>query len=291
MRTIYTLLTVLFGTILFAQDYTPMLNDGKAWSVVYNYWTFEPEGMAYHDYQYRLTDETFSFNGKAYRAVEHRTRYRTDQSPPTPWSDWASDFYLFEDMDDRVVYVYYAAENHLHHADGEFLLYDFNLNVGDSVDFSGFNEVNGNGSENLIVAITNETVFGIENVRTYHVEPGEGFYPFKIYEGIGASTGLITLSLIIDAGWTLIDYGILNTVDLTKTKTKVYPNPFKDQIHIQDSEGIIGLELFNSNGQLISTGKTKDDLNAKLSGLNNGVYFLRIQTKNQSETIQLIKNK
>src|SRR5690606_30217100 len=210
-------------------------NEGKTWSVVQNYWTWGPEEMAYNDYQYRISDETFSFNGKDYRAIEHRTRYRTDHTPPTPWTNWTNDFYLFEDVDARLVYVYYEPENHINHTGGEFLLYDFNLNVGDIVDLAGFNEGNDTGNENQIVAITNETVLGYENVKTYHVDPGDGLQPFKIHEGMGASTGLITLSLGLDYGWTLTDYGVLKTIDLIKKQTVIYPNPFKDKIQIQNS--------------------------------------------------------
>lgn len=289
--TLFSFITFLFFTYLAAQDYTPMLTEEKGWTVVQNYWTWGPEEMAYNDYQYRVTEDTFNFNNKEYRAIEYRTRYRTDHTPPTSWSIWASDFYLFEDINLKQVYVYYMEDNHLHHTAGEYLLYDFNLNVGDNIDFTGFNEVNENGSTNIITEVSYESVFGIENVKTYHFNPGDGFDEFKIYEGIGSSTGLVTLSLVIDLGWTLENYGILNTSDISRQQAKIYPNPFTDQIQIKTMKPVQQMDLFEMTGRLITSKKNPEELNLQLRSLCKGIYILTITYKDhQKETVKLIKN-
>lgn len=270
-------------------DYTPLIQEENGWEFSYNEWDSTNGQMIYNDYQAKLSGEQINYNDKVYQAIQMRSRERIEETPQTDWTEWETEFYLSENIDQRKVYIYYPDETLFHHPAGEFLLYDFNLEEGDVMNLDGFNETNGN-SEAVILAVSNETVFGIDNVRTYHLAADE--FEFKVYEGIGASTGLITMSFIIDAGWTLTNYGILSNQEFQTKQIKIYPNPFKDKIQIENPEEITEFQLYTLDGKLISTHKNVDDLNSKLSSLNNAVYFLKVKSENnKSQTVKLIKNK
>lgn len=263
MKKFYTLFIVLFGSILFGQEYRPMLNENNVWDVQH----YSGEGN-FSDYQYTLSDELIIFNGKEYARIEFT-------------GSAFADIYLHENINDRTVYAYYPESG------DEYLLYDFNLEVGDDLPLSGFFNYN-EFEEAVIEEITYENVFGLENIKTYSAGG------IKIHEGIGTNAGLFTLIGAIDDMYYLADFQttMSTSEENTKSKTKIYPNPFSDKIQIQNSEEIKELQLFDLQGKLISTNKNLDKLNSKLSSLSNAVYFLKIQFKNnKSETIKLIKNK
>ena len=112
-----------------------------------------------------------------------------------------------------------------------------------------------------------------------------------VYEGIGSTMGLMFSSFMWDAGWELTDFGTdMGLNDFFKTKAKIYPNPFMDQIQIETEKPIQNLKLFESNGRLIYSESTISELNLNLNRLNQGVYILRITYGDHSkESIKLIK--
>jgi hypothetical protein len=72
----------------------------------------------------------------------------------------------------------------------------------------------------------------------------------------------------------------------------LYPNPTKDQITLQlsDISGIQEINLFNSVGELLSTRKQIEKItHFDLSTIESGIYFLIIQSDNQSITEKIIK--
>lgn len=80
-------------------------------------------------------------------------------------------------------------------------------------------------------------------------------------------------------------------VELLGNRSKVYPNPFEDQITIES--GLLdehSIRLFNAVGQLIQSIKTNESVtNLNLGGLDKGVYFMKIKTAKNEQTIQLLK--
>lgn len=286
MKKFYTLFIVLFGSILFGQEYRPMLQSDNIWEAI----RVQSDGHGDEStdyYQYRLSDQSIIFNEKEYIAVESRTTPQLNGE----WGEWSSAFfYLHENISEKKVYVYYDSESYEWHDPGEYLLYDFNLDVGDAIPIDGFHFY---FMEIKITEISYQSVFGLENVKTFHTDAYSEDGALKIYEGIGTSTGIITLGEYFEFYWLLTDFSnSLGLTEQSKIQTKIYPNPFSDKIQIQNSEEIKELQLFDLQGKLISTTQNLDELNSKLSSLNNAVYFLKIQFKNnQSETIKLIKNK
>jgi len=83
-----------------------------------------------------------------------------------------------------------------------------------------------------------------------------------------------------------------NQLDSTKTQIKIYPNPTTNQITIEldQNENIINIELFNISGKhlkTIQTSNSNEILN--FNDLPTGVYFLKIESKNNAEVFKVLK--
>ncbi|NOQ72841.1 MAG: T9SS type A sorting domain-containing protein [Crocinitomix sp.] len=69
----------------------------------------------------------------------------------------------------------------------------------------------------------------------------------------------------------------------------VYPNPTVDQITIT-VEGFFTYTLFDAAGGLILTGNATDQEELSLEELPAGVYFVKIQNEQKTESVQVVKN-
>lgn len=289
MKTIFLFFAVLFNSLLFGQEYRPMLDSDNYWVYSSFAYDFESGQMYYTDYQIRMTGESIQFNEKEYQAFEQRSRNRIDNTPQSDWSDWDNTvYYVSENMTEKKVHIYYS-EEYLWHEAGEFLLYDFNMEIGDFMTFEGF--IHGGDAEAAeITDITYESVYGIDDVKTFHFA-NQADFQFSVYEGIGSTHGLFTSSFMWDAGWEMTDFGQnLSTTEVHSSKSRVYPNPFTNQIQIDSEKPIQHLKLFDVNGKLILSKKSISELNSNLYQLQNGMYILQITYPNQQkETIKLIK--
>jgi len=77
----------------------------------------------------------------------------------------------------------------------------------------------------------------------------------------------------------------------------IYPNPFKDQIRIETESAKaekLELSIYNMVGKLISkesyTSAGKTIRTADLSGVANGIYFIKIQSETGSVSRKVVKN-
>lgn len=89
-----------------------------------------------------------------------------------------------------------------------------------------------------------------------------------------------------------IEYSITTNVpyeNLSNKSVEPYPNPFTNNIYLKNGDKNTVCELLKLNGEIIWRGN--QIANQDFSELNNGVYFLRIQQKNNLQTIKLIKLK
>ena len=79
--------------------------------------------------------------------------------------------------------------------------------------------------------------------------------------------------------------GILNI-----PKLKFYPNPFDNEIFIDNAEGFNLADLYNTGGIKIYSQKLFDGLNRIVTGnLKSGVYLLRLTGINSAESIKIIR--
>ena len=80
----------------------------------------------------------------------------------------------------------------------------------------------------------------------------------------------------------------LSTNQFYKSNIKVYPNPASDILNIESQEEVNHIEIFDLLGKQILS--FKGAKNIDVSGLQNGIYLLKINTEKGSLTEKFIKN-
>jgi hypothetical protein len=70
-------------------------------------------------------------------------------------------------------------------------------------------------------------------------------------------------------------------VNSEKENIRVYPNPAKDKLYIDNTDGNYSAEIFNTLGQKIKTVSTSSD-NLNISDIPNGIYTLRLTLNNKT---------
>jgi hypothetical protein len=85
----------------------------------------------------------------------------------------------------------------------------------------------------------------------------------------------------------------IQPVELAENAAKVYPNPFIDQLTIENRElSDSRIEVFSSTGQLVNSFKTNKSVTTLNMGfLKKGVYFMKIRSPKNDQTIKLLKAK
>jgi len=180
----------------------------------------------------------------------------------------------------------------------EYLLYDFNINEGDTI------EINNPWEDGLRTLIA----FNVDSVELsdgYYKRIGVGIYdppsgqPHIIdqwIEGIGSTNGLFY------SGWYIMDLGYqllcfhrndtlvyLHSPDGTcgyilvgsdernsSLKVEVFPNPVTNVLTIKSSFDC-AVRIYDINGRFVYTGR---DRTIDLSWLNTGIYYLRVYDAN-----------
>jgi hypothetical protein len=78
---------------------------------------------------------------------------------------------------------------------------------------------------------------------------------------------------------------------MTKTSLKLYPNPSNGQITIEQ-EGMQMVVVYNALGQVLFSKEANDDqLQLDLSGLKDGLYWVRVMTQHGTVVRPLIISK
>ncbi len=86
-----------------------------------------------------------------------------------------------------------------------------------------------------------------------------------------------------------ITTGINDNMPVVQDDFTVYPNPAKDQITIQGLKSGT-LEVFNSSGKVVKNSEVKGmSTNVDISNLPNGIYIIRVMTKDNSVVKKFIK--
>ncbi len=134
-----------------------------------------------------------------------------------------------------------------------------------------------NGGVFSLLDNTTETSYIVES-------PGSGlhaYYLTAVYdEGESAPTNIQEILLT----------GMDDHSD--QASVSIFPNPAGQVVYIDAGEAISSVRLYNFDGQELNCRMTISGhtATADLSGMKNGVYFILITTKDQSEYRQVIKN-
>ena len=88
----------------------------------------------------------------------------------------------------------------------------------------------------------------------------------------------------------VVSQTIINGANLS---LKVHPNPAQDFIYLESADQVIGLNIFNQNGEKVLSIDNPKLIKQKLdiSQINNGVYLIQTKTIDQNSTTKLIINR
>lgn len=125
-----------------------------------------------------------------------------------------------------------------------------------------------NEFKNILASVNDLEENAIYVVKAYAIVNGETYY--------GPET---TFNMIFD------------NVSEFEGGVKVYPNPATNVLNVEGAE-IASVEVFNAMGQQIVSMSVEGKAQINTSGLNNGIYFVRIYSKNgemKSEMFSVVK--
>jgi len=195
----------------------------------------------------------------------------------------------------------------------ESLLYDFNLNVGDTLPASYINQLNSyfvSKIDSILLKGTYHKQFWICGLNDTIGCGDTGIV--AIIEGIGSTFGLLST---LEEGDGMGDgtFCTLNCVSINSnpvypdTSTvcvpiitairnynntasfSIYPNPSADNITIESPQQST-IEIYNIQGQLIETlAANNNTLNIDVSAFPNGIYILEMKTEKEIEVKKFVK--
>lgn len=237
-----------------AQTYYPVLSMDREWQV--NETNHHPP-LSEEQFIFRLVD-TVSYNSIQYLTFTPNT--------------FLYDVVVREDTILKRLYAYDVVN------DKEYVIFDFSLNIGDTLP-SNFSVLDllGNFEADSIAIITGmDTVylFDVSPRRRFHITPttNPAYFEYYFLEGLGGPMGFISSRPVVYLGLSyrlqcLVDnnvaiYGHCIPLDIDEEENnnlKVYPNPFTHHLQIKSSlptfmyvYNILGEEIYRSSSLLMS---------------------------------------
>ncbi len=207
-----------------------------------------------------------------------------------------AEFYLRSE--DKKIFFLSASEPQ------ELLLFDFNLELGDTLpmSYTNYSEIIVSDVDSILIDGSFHKRFMLEGESTAEY----------IIEGIGSSNGLIeSISPILECGYTLRCFKLNNETilatqdslcDLILSSPKIqlpnfsiYPNPFDDKLNLSLKGNEVNereILVFNSAGIRVKTIQTpQNEVELDLTGFPQGFYFLSVRSNNEIKFQRLMKVK
>ena len=300
---IFTLCSVL---TLFAQtEFSGNIVDTtKQWNIV-EYGLIGAQTMAY-----RIMNEDTIINNKTYNRIQRSFAY-------TPmlqeWNEWQGMGWIREE--DNKVFIFpkeYYDEPISKDIQEEYLLYDFSLQTGDSVNLYRegrflLTDYRDNGMMPFYVVSTDSIEIGsIKCKRLFLSRDKNRNTPSEIWiEGIGSNTGFLESTcsyyehlrnlLCVKQNEEVMYYNGDNTCyiyvsidDIDNTNAKIYPTLVKDNIYVvSDNNKTMDISFVNISGHIVKTIRTKGCKEIDISSLPSGVYNVIINNTHSQKIIKL----
>lgn len=302
------MLLLLVNTVVYAQ-YVPFAEEDKFW-IYLNY------DAANQDIPKRISGHAITLlgdttiNALAYKKVYRLNLKGGHNCPPADQPCWDFDYpyqtestsldgFIREDIAEKKVYYLNNTD-----ASEEDVLFDFSLEVGDTV--------NNHVYESIWAKITNTFPGGIVDstklVET-HGQLRNSIFTYGYYTIIGLP---YEMPIVISEGLGYKDFGIFykpqsefvdycegdkqqcnlllsNEVIAAKQDIKIYPNPSHGIFNIETKSKVTKLRLYSMLGQLKLETESTDKID--LSHVENGMYFIEINTANDARYFKMIQKK
>ena len=240
------------------------------------------------DYQYLILGDTV-INDKTYHKLQ-KTGIQSDGSNPSHIEYYPINYsvgYIRNDTLEKKVW-YISPDD-----EAEQLLYDFNWQIGDTINERNFE----------VDVITNIDVLPLADGLHKRFEVTRNSIGiFHIIEGIGNTIGLLQLVLPDPRGNTLLCFSVneetiykvswqdncdpvylaIEDYEQKKTSIILYPNPAYSTLQIKGIENFqnFTVSIYTTYGQLIMQEQVlnKDDI-IHIENLINGIYIVNVQIK------------
>jgi len=285
------------GSEVRSQSYIPMLTDSAYWDLAYSVVgmvcnEFGPNGAG--PYRYRIDGDTL-VNGTAYKKFRHYEFHRVSQNPGPNCPPFYLDTVGFpggdlmrEDTVAQKIYVYNQGTQQ------EELWYDFDVQVGDSVDYGIGWPTSGPFSVDTIYFITTPDGLSRKVIQCNDAAISLcGFY----VEGIGGISGpFLPPYYVFEEGWWLMCAGIYNQSLLSPVGNFSYycgaltsslneyssnflnisPNPAVEFIDVTSGIYPVDVTISDMYGKKLKTYHLESSQSIDISDLSAAVYLVSI---------------
>ena len=306
-RLIILLVFVCFTKVNIAQLYQPFPTDSAMWRE----WAYELDA-SYNDtwdYQYFIQGDTIIV-GKNYHKILYTGTYH-HVSWTSGWTNYVNQ-YKGAFREDTAKHILFCPPGDII----EYVLYDFNLNVGDTLSQSYMNSL---GSGNWVSAIDSILVGG-QYHKQYHISNDTASSSWNLnyvsfIEGVGSTFGLLGLGggslwpvfereshlscythngimeYSDDSTTTSCDPVIIGVVEhQAETPISIFPNPTTGIVNIKtpysEKTEINILDVLGKTIYKTEFSSAENSIN--LSQLPKGIYFLKATSGNKISTTQKI---
>lgn len=262
------------GSSCFAQQYIPMLDETNEWRVVSCF-----DGCVTDAY---FTAGDTLLDGMVYRVLDGYHYIN-------------GNMLIREDIEERKVYL---KQTFGHSILPEFTLYDFSLDVGDTIDvYNPLSPLPEYGGKFVLDSVITKTLETADHRHFYlhAVDPSVSNSSNTVWvEGIGAlslinSPGAMPteaehmvcafqngelLYSDLDSVYSCGPLASENVVDHPSSGLVIYPNPANEKLHLTVSglKAPVYLELFDAKGQKVLSGNWTEQV--QVQNIENGLYLL-----------------
>ena len=313
MKKIIVLIIAIFTIyIAKAQQYVPFPDSNAVWSEHHQFSI--SSGKPNYYYRNILTNKDTIVNSKTY----HQLFYSLVDS-------------TYNNIDTSLKYIgcireankqiYYLSKDSIH----EYLLYDFSLNVGDTIkyDYSAFTFIYGWGKIDTLVVTSIDSILIYDasyrkriNFSTYNAGFTIPLNFIQWIEGIGNNMGLLfpialeptngsnnwllcykqNDSLIYSSSSTISPYDCFPIIQqiheniLINQKISIYPNPVNDKLNIKtNSNAEQSIEITNLLGQTVYKNNIRMKGIVNTSAFAKGVYILKLSSDKETVVRKFVK--
>jgi len=283
---------------LINDNYHPLVQEGKVWSILDAEETYSPHPI--QAFNYKTLQMLFS-GDTIINDMPYKKMYSTIKENPIFPQDWYLHSFMREDENKK---VWYKDKNQ--NAE-EKLFYDFSLEIGDTVP-----NVIDYLYPVIVENITNEIMHNGEERKVFWLS-SPAYIPFNIFkeywiEGIGSIIGLIypLHGEVVGGFWNLLclyeDEELVffnqnwntcykNSLGINDydNQIKIYPNPAKNILFIEgiDNYDINYISLINIYGQIVR--QYKSNVNQiDVSDISAGFYLLKFSINKGRGIVQKV---
>ncbi|MGQ0826992.1 MAG: T9SS type A sorting domain-containing protein [Bacteroidota bacterium] len=285
----------LIQLVAVAQNYTAFPENTAVWDIYHRPSPYDQYNGIDHYHRYKMQGDTL-INSLSYNKI-----YRSDYAVSSPYPSLGTYNYQFGIRQDSVmkrVYAIFPSDNI------DTLLYDFNLQVGDTLKNSYISLPSWYGpGPQTVTSIDSISFHGNYNkfYKRYHLSAGSGA---TLIEGIGNANGLIEETHgFFEAGLELRNFCNSAHSDCTVSFTLridvknannssiiISPNPFTSETQINFSNEYNGtVKITDVLGREVEainfTGKK---LKIQRGEMKAGIYFVQMVDENNNSSIKIV---